>query len=315
MVLRRALQAIMIMTLALAGAVQGTAHAEEGAPTAGRQLLYYNHGYGVLDRETADAIEHSSYLREFAHFQVRTTTGSGGQTWTGRYLMGRETYLELFGVGDLPGKDGTLGAAGLGVSTERAGDLPTVIERLRQQGISDPIEFRQTRDFGDGVPVPWFDAVFTTDQYDLFGAWGMEYRPEYFADPRGNTEPAAHPGDVGRERYLPDTYRDRLMRDVTGIRIAVTARDLAGTVPLLEAGGFAVRSLPGGGAVAKGGGTTLRFDVVPLDQVGLRQVEMALNRPVSYRHEERIGHSTLTVGPGARAVWTFEDGDRPSPAG
>ncbi len=248
MVLRRALQLIMVIALALAGAVQGgagTAGAAENGTAAGRQLLFYNHAYGVLDRATADAIEHSSSLRDFADFHVRTTTGSGGQTWTGRYLMGRETYLELFGVGDVPGKDGTLGSAGLGVSTERAGDLPTVVERLHASGITDPVEFRQTRDFGDGVPVPWFDAVFTTDQYDLFGAWGMEYRPEYFADPRGNTEPASHSGDVGRERYLPDAYRDHRMRDVTGIRLAVTARDLAGTVPLLKAGGFAVRSLPG----------------------------------------------------------------------
>nr|WP_298572180.1 DUF5829 family protein [uncultured Streptomyces sp.] len=306
---------IMVIALALAGAVQGgvsTARAEGNGTSTGRQLLFFNHAYGVLDRQTADAIEHSSYLRDFANFQVRTTTGSGGQTWTGRYLMGRETYFELFGVGDVPGKDGTLGSTGLGVSTERAGDLPTVIERLRKAGISDPVEFRQTRDFGDGVPVPWFDAVFTTGEYDLFGAWGMEYRPEYFADPRGNTEPASHPGDVGRERYLSDAYRDHLMRDVTDIRLAVTARDLANTVPLLKAGGFAVRSLPGGGVVAKGGGTTIRFDSVPLDQVGLRQIEMSLNQPVSYRHVERIGHSALVVGPGSRAVWTFEEQDRPS---
>ncbi|MBR8643485.1 hypothetical protein KEF29_39315 [Streptomyces tuirus] len=302
---------IVVVALALAGAVQGGVSSAQ-AGNGGRQLLFYNHAYGVLERETADAIEHSAYLRDFANFQVRTTTGSGGQTWTGRYLMGRETYLELFGVGDLPGKDGTLGAAGMGVSTEQAGDLATVIARLPEQGVGDPVEFQQTRDFGDGVPVPWFDAVFTTEEYDLFGAWGMEYRPEYFADPRGNTEPAAHPGDVGRERYLSDGYRDHLMRDVTGIRLAVTARDLAGTVPLLKAGGFAVRSLPGGGVVATGGGTTLRFDTVPLDQVGLRQVEMSLNRPVTYRHVERIGHSALVVGPGTRAVWTFDDQDRPA---
>ncbi|MFF8936887.1 DUF5829 family protein [Streptomyces paradoxus] len=309
---------IMVIALALAGAVQGgagTARAGEDGTAAGRQLLFYNHAYGVLDRETADAIEHSSYLRDFADFQVRTTTGAGGQTWTGRYLMGRETYLELFGVGDVPGKDGTLGAAGMGVSTEHAGDLPTVTERLRKAGITDPVEFRQTRDFGDGVPVPWFDAVFTTGEYDLFGAWGMEYRPEYFADPRSNTEPAAHPGDVGRERYLPDTYRDRLMRNVTGIRLAVTARDLANTVPLLKAGGFAVRSLPDGDVLADGGGTTVRFDSVPLDQVGLKRVEMSLNQPVSNRHVERIGHSSLVVGPGSRAVWTFEEKDRPGTAG
>lgn len=200
-------------------------------------MLFYNHAYGVLDRETADAIERSDYLRDFANFQVRTTTGAGGQTWTGRYLMGRETYLELFGVGDLPGQDGTFGSTGMGISAERAGDLVTVTERLRDQGIADPIEFRQTRDFGDGVPVPWFDAILTTDQYDGFGAWAMEYLPEYFADPRSNTEPADYPGDVGRERYLSDGYSDHLMRDVTSVRLAVTERDLADTVPLLRAAG------------------------------------------------------------------------------
>ncbi|MER5214121.1 DUF5829 family protein [Streptomyces sp. NPDC002838] len=301
----------LVLVVALAGAVGGgaqTALAEESRPSAaGRQLLYYNHAYGVLDRETADAIEHSASLRTFANFQVRTTTGAGGQTWTGRYLLGRETYVELFGVGDLPGQDGMFGSAGMALSTERAGDMGTVIGRLREQGVTDPVEFRQTRDFGDGVPVPWFDAVFTTDQYDAFGAWGMEYRPEYFADPRGNTEPAAYPGDVGRERYLSDDYRDRLMRDVTSVHLAVTARDLANTVPLLRAGGFVVRSLAGdgGGVVARRGGTTLRFDAVPRDQVGLRQVGFSLNRAVPHAHEERIGRSTLAVGPGTRAVWTF----------
>ena len=300
---------VAVLTVALAGAAEGgarTARAEEHRPPHVRQLLFFNHAYGVLDRETADAIEHSGYLRDFADFQVRTTTGAGGQTWTGRYVYGRETYLELFGVGDLPGQDGAFGSTGMGVSTERAGDLATVTERLREQGIANPIEFRQTRDFGDGVPVPWFDAVFTTGQYDRFGPWAMEYLPEYLADPRSNTEPAGYPGDVGRERYLSDGYRDHLLRDVTSIRLAVSARDLANTVPLLRAGGFVVRPVADGGVVADRGGTTIRFDAVSPDQAGLRQVELSLNCLVAYRHEERIGRSTLVAGPGIRAVWTFD---------
>ena len=287
---------VLVFALALTGA--GTAAAAD-AP-----LLRFNHSYGVLDRETADAIEHSAYLKDFANFQVRTTTGAGGEKWTGRYLMGRETYLELFGVGDVPGKDGTLGSAGLGVSTERAGQLSTVLGRLPGFGVPNPIQFLQTRDFGDGKPVPWFDSVFTTDQYDTFGAWGMEYRPEYFADPRSNTGPACYPGDVSRDRYLPDGYRDHLMRDVTGIRLAITARDLKSTLPLLRAGGMAVRTFPGG-AVADDGMTTIRFDTAPADQAGLRQVDLALNRPAGARHVEQLGHSTLVVGPGAHARWTF----------
>ncbi|MCD7438794.1 DUF5829 family protein [Streptomyces lincolnensis] len=306
---------IMVIALALAAAIGGGATTalaeqnrtvEESDPaTGGRQLLFYNHAYAVLDRETADAVEHSPYLRTFANFQVRTTTGAGGQTWTGRYLMGRETYFELFGVGDLPGQDGVLGASGMGVSTERAGDLVTVTERLRARGIT-PVEFQQTRDFGDGVPVPWFDAVFTTDQYDHFGAWGMEYEPTYLDDPRTNNEPPAFPGDVGRERYLTDVYRDRLMRDVTAVHLAVTARDLASTVPLLKAGGFAVRTSADGDVVARRGGTDLHFDAVPVDRIGLQKVEFVLNRSVTQRHDERIGKSTLAVGPGPRAVWTFD---------
>ncbi|MFI5818275.1 DUF5829 family protein [Streptomyces rishiriensis] len=300
---------IVVFAVALVGAIgggAGTAQAEQNRSSYDRQLLFYNHSYGVLDRETADAVEHSAYLRDFANFQVRTTTGAGGQTWTGRYLMGRETYLELFGVGDLPGPDGVLGAAGMGLSTERDGDLATVAERMRNEGAT-PVDFLQTRDFGDGVPVPWFDALLTSTEYDAFQAWAMEYRPEYFADPRSHTEPASFPGDVGRERYLSDDYRTHLMRDVSAVHLAVTEGDLADTLPLLRAGGFAVRTLPGGGVVAECGGTTIRLDAVPREQAGLRRVEMTLNRPVKDRHVERLGHSTLTVGPGSHAVWTFTD--------
>lgn len=289
-----------VVPTALLGAVESGA---ETAPLPDRQLLYYNHAYGVVDRETADAVEHSAYIREFANFQVRTTTGAGGETWTGRYLYGRETYVELFGVGDVPGT--SLGNTGMGVSTERDGDMDTVAGRLRAEGI-EPVEFLQTRDFGDGIPVPWFDAVYTTEQFDKFFAWAMEYRPEYLADPRTNIEPPSYPGDVGRERYLNDGYRDHLMRDVTAVHLAITQFDLDNSVPLLRAGGFVVKTVPDGVVVVRGG-TTIRFEVVPVDQVGLRSVEFSLNRPVSYRHVEQLGNSTLVVGPGPCAVWTFGD--------
>ncbi|MEU7581158.1 DUF5829 family protein [Streptomyces sp. NPDC041068] len=314
MLLRRKLRMVMALVVALAAAlvwaVQGSARAapvEEEEPSPERQLLFYNHAYGVVDRETADAVEHSAYLRDFANFQVRTTTGSDGRTWKGRYLMGRETYFELFGVGDLEGKDGAFGSTGTALSVERAGDLATVNQRVRDLGIT-PTEFLQTRDFGDGVPVPWFDGFFAfpANEYDSFGAWSMEYRPEYFADPRGRTEPPNYPGDVGRERYLNDEYRDHRMRDVTSIHLAMSRRDVTSTEPLLRAGGFVVKDVPGGGIVAVRGGTTIRLDATTREQAGLKKITFALNEPVKQRHTERIGRSTLVVGQGATATWTFD---------
>jgi hypothetical protein len=267
-----------------------------------RQLLFYNHAWGTFDRATADAVEHSAYIREFADFEVRTTTGADGNVWTGRYLRGQRTYLEVFGIGDVGGQDGELGSAGLGLSTEHDGDIEKLKTRLRDAG-STPIEFTQTRDFGDHQPVPWFDAVFLDTQYDRFGAWAMEYRDEYLNDPRSKVGPARFPGDVSRERYLPDNYRTKLMRNITLVRIAVTAADLADTTPLLKAGGFLLRTGPSG-VEATRGGTTIRFDVVAMGQTGLKRVEFELNHPVT-RHVEQLGTSTLVVGPGRHAVWTF----------
>ncbi|MBP2471321.1 hypothetical protein JOF53_000193 [Crossiella equi] len=297
MMLRRVLRAIVVFTVAVPVILTGVT----GTATPDRQLLFFNHAYGVLDRETADAIEHSAYLKDFANFEVRTTTGSGGEVWTGRYLMGRETYLELFGVGDLAGTK--LGNTGMAVSTEHQGDSSTVVKRLTGQGIK-PIEFTQTRDFGDGKPVPWFDAVYPTDQFDSFFAWSMEYRQEYLNDPRAKIGPPAYPGDVSRDRYINDGYRTRLMRDVTGVRLAVTQRDLDSMLPLYRAGGFVVAPVPGGALVTRGG-TTIRLDAVPVAEVGLRQVEFALNQDLGTRREVPLGRSTLTVGPGAQAVWNF----------
>lgn len=301
----RLMRAAIVLTLAFTSVAAAGASTAQAAESDSQQLLFFNHAYGVLDRGTADAIEHSTYLREFANFEVRTTTGSQG-TWTGRYVYGRETYFEFFGIGDLPAPDGEFGSTGAAVSVERSGQLATVVERLRQQGVENPLTGLQSRDFNDGTPpLPWFDYVFTSGEYDKFGAWGMEYKPEYFADPRTNkTEPAAFPGDISRERYLPDTYSQRLMRDVTRVHMAITARDLANTTPLLRAGGFAVRNVPGG-VVATCGGTTIQFDSVPVGEVGLRSLEFSLNRRVAAQHREQLGRSTLVVGPGSKAVWTF----------
>ncbi len=94
------------------------------------------------------------------------------------------------------------------------------------------------------------------------------------------------------------------MRDVTAVRIAVTQGDLDDTVPLLRAGGFVVRPCQGG-VLALRGGTTIRLDVVAREHAGMKRLEFSLNHPVAYRHVEPIGHSTLVVGPGPRAVWTF----------
>jgi len=282
------------------GASAVPAHAaEEKRPDP---LLAFNHSWAMLDRETADAIEHSEYLGQFADRRINTGN-DGTSTWTGRYLLGKETYLEFFGPGDAP--DAVAGDTGLAVSADKDGDLAIATDNLRKL-VADPVEFTQVTDLGDGNPIPWFDVTYTTATYDTFFSWAMEYRDEFLDDPRLSFPPAAYEGDVSRDRYNRDRYLDHQMRDVIGIQIATTAEDIEKMVPLWRAGGITIRVLKDGGVLAFDGMTTIRLLPVPAEEAGLRNVIFALNEPAEEPRTETIGNSTLHVGPGAYALWTFD---------
>ncbi|WP_406023416.1 DUF5829 family protein [Nocardioides sp. NBC_00850] len=296
-----ALASLAITSGALATPAHATeaAHAEEGRPDP---LLAFNHAWAMVDRETADAIEHSDYLGEFADRRINTGN-DGTSTWTGRYLLGKETYLEFFGPGDAP--DAVAGDTGLAVSADKDGDLATATDNLRDL-VADPVEFTQVTDLGDGNPIPWFDVTYTTSTYDTFFSWAMEYRDEFLDDPRLSFPPAAYEGDVSRDRYNRDRYLDHQLRDVIGIQIATTAADIEKMVPLWRAAGITIRVLKDGGVLAFDGMTTIRLLPVPAEEAGVRHIILALNEAAEEPHTETIGNSTLHVGPGAYALWTFD---------
>ncbi|MEI7057661.1 DUF5829 family protein [Nocardioides sp. CCNWLW239] len=292
--------AAAIAALAIASGPSATpAHADEERQDP---LLAFNHAWAMVDRETADAIEHSDFLGQFADRRI-STGNDGTSTWTGRYLLGKETYLEFFGPGDAP--DAVAGDTGLAVSADRDGDLATASANLHDLGV-DPVEFTQVTDLGDGKPIPWFDVTYTTATYDTFFSWAMEYRDEFLEDPRLSFPPAAYEGDVSRDRYNRDRYLDHQMRDVIGIQIATTEADIEKMVPLWRAGGITIRVLKDGGVLAFDGMTTIRLLPVPAEEAGVRHVVFALNEPAEEPHTETIGGSTLHVGPGAYALWTFD---------
>ncbi|MGY0537312.1 DUF5829 family protein [Nocardioides sp. YJ-D4] len=296
-----ALASLAITSGALATPAHATepARAEEGRPDP---LLAFNHAWAMVDRETADAIEHSDYLGEFADRRI-STGNDGTSTWTGRYLLGKEIYLEFFGPGDAP--DAVVGDTGLAVSADDDGDLAIAADNLRDL-VADPVEFTQVTDLGDGNLIPWFDAAYTTSTYDTFFSWAMEYRDEFLDDPRLSFPPPAYEGDVSRDRYNRDRYLDHQLRDVIGIQIATTAADIEKMVPLWRAAGITIRVLKDGGVLAFDGMTTIRLLPVPAEEAGVRHIILALNEAAEEPHTETIGNSTLHVGPGAYALWTFD---------
>jgi len=275
--------------------------AQVAAAPARPHAIFFNHSFAVLDEETADAIEHSHYLAKFGVLEMRTTAANGGESWRGRYLSGRQTYLELFGPKDL--KDGGPGSTGLAISPDRAGGVAAIRRGLVRQGITHPDTGRRTKQMGTGQ-VPWFDFVSTPGEPAALSVWAMEYLPGFFADTRAAKEPADYPGDVSRERYQSDAYAERRMRDVSAVEIACPAQDVRPAQALFAAAGLTIRKTRAR-LEASDGSTTIILDTAPREQAGLRKVVFTLNAPASEAHVERIGRSTLVVGPGEHAVWVF----------
>jgi hypothetical protein len=291
----------------LVAACTSTAHKPGPHP---QLLAELNHAFATVDPETAEAIRNSEFLRQFANLEVRTTTGTR-DTWTGRYLYGRRTYLEFFAPGDfrINDKPAPVGAWGIALSGDHVGFNRSLAERLKAAGHKSLLEI-ETRKLG-GRDVPWFEALTAISRHGDSGAldetasvWAMEYQPSYFELADAGKEPAEGAHDrISRERYQSDLYASRMMRDIVHVHFNVAPEDYERIEPLLRAAGYRItRSTRE--AMADGTETDFRFTLTTPAAQGLREVRFSLNRPVK-QHLEAIGRSRLVVGPGAFAKWTF----------
>jgi hypothetical protein len=87
------------------------------AQTVPVPMVEHNHFYVTVDRPTFEAIRQSKWLREeFANVSV-STHASGDNQWTGIYVSGLGTYVEIFAEG----ADFRLGQAGVGLFTQKPG--------------------------------------------------------------------------------------------------------------------------------------------------------------------------------------------------
>jgi len=183
--------------------------------------IYLNHVVQVLDQDAYDAVAESAFMREqFAAFEQKTVSPEPGQSWTGTYLTGVSTYLELFAPGGV--EDASAGMGSLAFGVERPGAIASVHERLRAAlpGVPDPSLAHWT----DGErKVPWFHSVEmpSAGPEEPFGAWVMEYDPAYFEVRRYRLPES---GLLLRQAYLHErvaAQSPRLMKEIVGVTLAL----------------------------------------------------------------------------------------------
>ena len=267
------------------------------APTLG-----LSHVYVSVDSATFAAIAASPFLRvEFSAFETRTTTRADGVSYTGAYLYGRETYVEL----QQPSPTNAVDLAQLYLGTDAQGDIYTAMERLANGGVRTGFG-RNTRR-RDEKDIPWFYAsqvmpnlaeVDRAPRFRMFILeWHADFLRNWFPD-----RPADSTG-VSRAEYLAPLWKPhRYLRDVVGIVFALDSTEMARMTERLSMLGYAIRRNVDT-VHAVGAGLTVSTVPATLARHGTVALRFSLQRPKSGERVYRLGASELRFEDGGEAIW------------
>lgn len=259
-----------------------------------------NHVYAVLDDDTVQAALAKRSLHAVLGLQTRQLRPDAGPGWTGHYLVGRETYVELFDTTAFHGA--APGITGLAVSTDRAGDLDALADHLAATGAPGMTRSQHSR-MHQGREVPWFTALSPPGPPDRMAIWAMEYLPGIF-DATGSPPPS-FVGDVSRRRYNAAVRSRGALRDLTAVELAAPPADVRRAGAMLAAAGWRVVQTDDG-VCAGDGHTVVDLRVAPAHASGLRRLVFAMSGALPRRRTHVLGRSTLVFGTDDRAIWSFD---------
>lgn len=147
-----------------------------------QQPVFLNHLYLVVDKGTFRKMKDSQFLKDtFASVRNATIQADSGQTWTGFYIFGKETYLEVFETAPNTILDNQVFSLAFGVDHE--GDLSKLKKNLISQHWQ--LEERQRTRFLNNANIPWFNSVeiqYSERKPIPFRTWIMEYNKSYMND-------------------------------------------------------------------------------------------------------------------------------------
>ncbi len=260
-----------------------------------RPAVFLNHFYVVVDAGTYAAVQASGLMTgEFAPFEKRTTTRNDTR-YTGIYWYGRRTYFELF-------EPGAQGPAGASTAVKQAWD------RVLGPAGAGPVTRKTEAD-----EVPWFEMTYAREVPGL-RVWLMEYHRDFLARfyPALTGARSVERSDV-LDRYVAKIGQGgkreaALLRDVTGLRVALSRESRDALATQLRAAGWTPRE-EGGALVAEDPeSVVVRLVDAGKEPPGITEVAFSLQRAVETA-SHRLGTAELRLeGRTARLLF------RPAPS-
>ena len=239
-----------------------------------KPLVYLNHVYVCLDSTTYYSIINSEFLKDqFAYVETRTTYANNGDSWTGTYIWGENTYIEFFDIGNIENH----GWSGIGYGVETEHGIDSLYSRFTNAGINNVAKGLRTRKVED-IEIPWFYWFGFSNEDStakfVLNTWLMEYHHDYMK----HKYPDIDPGSISitRKLYNKMYYKeDLLLKNIIEIELALAELDYNKLFEELKNYGYRMER-KGERAIAIGPDITIILRAKFEDKSGLCRIKFSL---------------------------------------
>jgi hypothetical protein len=264
--------------------------------------VFLNHVCVVVEPETCEAMRQSPEIAALASSGDKTAGTAQGR-WTGFYITGRQTAIEIIAAGpNLEGGRWRVGQSGIGLGVNPGDGGLAGPEKSLRASFGDRIRIEtDTRKNKDSI-VALFTAIHVEgEDSDVLSTWFTELSPGFMVL---SYPGAAHRHAVGHSECAAATFLpDHLLDDVVGLTVALSPPESSVLIAELRIAGW-MRSELDGKIVMNGPDAAITIVPVGL-RAGIRDVELRL-RHLTPRKETLLGSARLLLDgeTGRLGFWT-----------
>jgi len=271
------------------GAVSASLLAEASPP------VYFNHITIFLSPETYAAILQSPFLRdEFSAFQEKTVQRDGGAwSYTGIFLSGQHTYLELFKAGPFPHLGTTIpGQVVFNMWIDDRTLLPVFRDRLAAEtGATLHIDTGR-----NAQNKPIYDMVKSE------GGPASDFGPGMRVD----TElKGYYPDGITREKRLGGYLPARYLHDVTGFTLTTNEAERHRLIQEFRAYSYDIGAAGGAKQIVSGPGITFAFVLTKPGAPRRLVVDFSMNNTRTTEQTYQFTDAAQLRIQGSTAQWVF----------
>ena len=261
--------------------------------------IYLNHVYIVLDSVTYQHLFDSSVLTQKLVYTLQYSTQTNQSSYTGKYLAGKNGYLEFFTTAShsrLPE-----GSIGLGFMTFKSNDINKV-KQYWEHTIKDSISLKTVQTMDNGKTRPWYYGLelYKTDSNGSIKVWLMENTPEDLLS-AGFSEQEIANNKISWQGYVQRQSKIILKRPfnrILSVQIFINKKEFE----------YLRETLPGLG-LKQGKNAFYNKNIkvkYTISSSPSRLIEVETELSTSFTKTEiKIGNSIVVQINGTKAIWNF----------